>query len=317
MAHAITHRDNHHWLAQPSTARKIGRFEIERSIGRGEMGEVFLARDPWLGRKVALKVLRSRLGAAPGRARARARREAQALALVSHPNVVKVFELGEHEQRSFLTMEYIEGSTLGEWLSAAPRSWQEIVAVFIEAGRGLSAAHRVALVHRDFKPDNVLISGGKDQRRVRVVDFGLARHDAGESDGAMSRPGVLRGTPTYMSPEQLAGRPADAASDQFAFCMALYRALWDSEPFAGRSIFQRLLAMEADQPTPPCRARGARRLWPIIRRGLARDAADRWPNMDELLAALGRVLEHRIARGLVTFLTAARLMLVPFGRVPK
>jgi serine/threonine protein kinase len=292
----------------------IGRFEIERSIGRGEMGEVFLARDPQLGRRVALKLLRSRLGSAPGRARVRARREAQALALISHPNVVKVFEVGEHEQRSFLTMEYIEGSTLREWLGAAPRSWREIVAVFIEAGRGLSAAHRAALVHRDFKPDNVLISGTGKQRRVRVVDFGLARIDAAEHDGGLTRPGALLGTPTYMSPEQLCGRPADAASDQFAFCTALYRALWGREPFAGRSVFHRLVQMEADQPTAPRRGQRARLLlWPIIRRGLARDAVERWPSMDELLAALGRVLERRLVRTLITFVTAALGLCVGLG----
>ncbi|WP_170136345.1 serine/threonine-protein kinase [Nannocystis exedens] len=294
---------------------KIGRFEIERRLGCGGMGEVFLARDPELRRRVAVKLLRS--GAGSSSAGERTRREAQALAQISHPNVVEVYEVGEHEGRPFVAMEYVEGRTLRAWLEETRPNWREIVAVYVEAGRGLLAAHRAGLVHRDFKPDNVLISEQDDQRRVRVLDFGLARlaglddlqlqstvDDA--RDQALTRPGTVLGTLAYMPPEQLRGEVADAASDQFSFCVALYHALWGEQPFAGRSVEQRLAAMQRGPVPPPARRGLPRRLWKIVERGLAREPGERWPSMDELLTALERV----IARGQAwPALTAAGLVM--------
>jgi tetratricopeptide (TPR) repeat protein len=277
----------------------IGRFEIERRIGRGGMGEVYLANDPQLRRRVAIKLLHpALLGEREGPASERARREAQALARVSHPNVIEVFEVGEHQGRPFVAMEYVEGVTLQAWLDADSPTWRETVNVFVAAGRGLLAAHRVGLVHRDFKPDNVLISGVGPERRVRVLDFGLARLAAVESealetssvssdDEQLTRVGSVLGTPAYMSPEQLRGDTADEASDQFSFCVALYRALWRAEPFGGRGLTERLAIMQVRDPVlPPRRDRG--RLWPIVRRGLALQPEQRWPDMEKLLDALER-----------------------------
>jgi predicted Ser/Thr protein kinase len=304
----------HSLLFGVTAAPKIGRFEIEAKLGSGGMGVVYVARDPELRRRVAIKLLHSHLfTGADAVTCERARREGQALAQVSHPNVVEVFEVGEHEGRPFVAMEYIEGRTLGDWLAEDTPSWREVVEVFIEAGRGLLAAHRAGLVHRDFKPDNVLLSGAGEERRVRVLDFGLARlESAGDSMIAMvtaehddsaeiTRPGSLLGTLMYMSPEQLRGETADAASDQFSFCVALYRGLWQQDPYGGSTIEDRLASV-AGEPTSPPRRRGVpRSLWPIVRRGLRRQAAQRWPSMDELLASLERMLRGRRSAPVLAF----------------
>jgi hypothetical protein len=301
----------------------IGRFEIEKQLGRGGMGEVFLAHDPELRRRVAVKLLHPHLFAhADSFGRERARREAQALAQVSHPNVVEVFDVGEHDGRPFVAMEYIEGLTLKAWLAEQQPSWREIVAVFIEAGRGLVAAHRAGLVHRDFKPDNVLLSGTADERRVRVLDFGLARlvgiedvslesTDDDDRD-ELTRPGAVLGTLRFMSPEQLRGEPAEAASDQFSFCVALYLALWQQEPFTGDSISRRIDSIERNVPAlPPMRRGLPRGLWPIVRQGLACEPAQRWSSMDELLVALEQTI--RVRRTLPALALAGLALSVGIG----
>ncbi|PCC67880.1 Serine/threonine protein kinase [Nannocystis exedens] len=287
-----------------AAAVKIGRFEIERRLGRGGMGELFLARDPQLRRRVAVKLLRPGWG--PSSADERMRREAQALAQISHPNVVEVYEVGEHEGRPFVAMEYVEGRTLQAWRDEVQPSWREVVEVHVETGRGLLAAHRAGLVHRNFKPDNVLVSEQSDGRRVRVLDFGLARLAGLEDlqiqstldetrDQALTRPGTVLGTLAYMSPEQLRGEVVDAASDQFSFCVALYRAPWGEEPFAGRSVELRVAAMTLGPASPPVRRGMPRRLRKIVERGLACEPGERWPSMDELLIALERVIPRKRA----------------------
>jgi eukaryotic-like serine/threonine-protein kinase len=285
------------------SALKIDRFEIERRIGRGGMGEVYLANDPQLRRRVAIKLLHHGLTSeveAP--ARERVHREAQALARISHPNVIEVYEVGDYQGRPFVAMEYVEGSTLQSWLDEHDPTWQEIVTVFVAAGRGLLAAHRAGLVHRDFKPENVLISGVGAEQRVRVLDFGLARLAAvttstletmlGNDDDQLTRVGAVIGTPAYMSPEQLRGDTADEASDQFSFCLALYRALWKRDAFGGRGVTERLERMQLHEPTPP-HQRNRRRLWPIVRQGLALQPEQRWPNMETLLDTLEQTTRRR------------------------
>ncbi|HSR98377.1 MAG TPA: serine/threonine-protein kinase, partial [Kofleriaceae bacterium] len=209
----------------------LGRYVIEELIGAGGMGVVYRARDPDLGRAVAIKQL--------GRVRsdwqwrARLLREAQAMARLAHPNVVTVYDVGLAEDGLFVAMEYVEGMTLRRWLTE-PRTRQEIAAAFVAAGRGLHAAHLAGLVHRDFKPDNVLVS---TDGRVRVTDFGLVRADAGPDEPAptgqpaavVDAPGLtvadaVMGTPGYMAPEQYGGAAVDARTDQFAFSCALYEA---------------------------------------------------------------------------------------------
>src|SRR5688572_4650865 len=161
-------------LATLARGATIGRYVVLGLVGRGGMGEVYAAYDPELDRKVAVKLLRIKRGAGVSQAEGRQRtlREAQAIARLSHPNVVVVFDVGTYEDQVFIAMEFVDGHTATYWVQAAERSWQEILKVFLAAGRGLAAAHEKGLVHRDFKPDNVMV--GRDNQ-VRVMDFGLAR----------------------------------------------------------------------------------------------------------------------------------------------
>ncbi|MFV8756807.1 protein kinase domain-containing protein [Nannocystaceae bacterium ST9] len=276
---------------------RIGRYRIERRLGAGGMGEVYLGHDEELDRKVAIK--RVLASFTSEREQARLRGEARALAKLSHANVVQVYEIGEHEQRTFLAMEFVDGQTLAAWLAERPRSWQAVLTRFLAAGRGLAAAHQAGVIHRDFKPDNVLLGR---EGSVRVADFGLAlageRRPAGEAgvtadlERRMSVTGSIAGTIRYMAIEQLLGETVDARSDQFSFCVALYEALWADQPFSSASLEARLAALESDQPTPPGRSSAPRGLWRVVRRGLSRAPADRWPDMSTLLAAL-EVLPRR------------------------
>ena len=240
----------------PSTAMStIGRFEVVRSLGRGGMGEVFAAHDPELDRWVAIKRIHR---AETEHHIERFNREGRALARLSHPNIVQVYEVGQHEGSMFIVMELVEGQTLGAWTAGdrgRRRSGTEILQAYVQAGRGLAAAHAADLVHRDFKPENVMVG---DDGRPRVLDFGLAR-EVGELDvtksselfvdeqsspshgsGSMprvTRTGTVLGTPSYMAPEQHRGEPATAASDQYSFCASLYQALHGMPPFVGATRF--------------------------------------------------------------------------------
>jgi predicted Ser/Thr protein kinase len=267
------------------------------------MGFVYVGRDEQLRRDVAIKVLRSERNS--DRDRARLEREAHALAALSHPNVVPVFEVGDHEGRLFIAMELVDGDSLRTWLRNGDRTWREVVAVFVQAARGLAAAHARGLVHRDFKPENALI--GEDGR-VRVVDFGVVSEgDAPtESDGRealtssgdalRTRTGEFLGTPRYMAPEQFAGVRVGPQADQFAWCVALYEALARARPFAGTTISELATAVTGAkaEPLPP----GAypRALAPVLARGLARDPAERWADMDDLVVAVQAAIVTRPKR---------------------
>jgi serine/threonine protein kinase len=271
----------------------VGRYVVLERIGEGGMGVVYAAHDPELDRKVALKVLRvdpSRDVAAVG---ARMQREAQALARLSHPNVISVHDVGTSPHGVFLAMELVDGETLGQWLRQK-RDWRAQLDVFLRAGQGLAAAHHAGLVHRDFKPDNVLV--GKDGR-VHVTDFGLARM-AGSAvlpdDRAADSPlrlslthtGVLLGTPAYMAPEQMSGDPIDARADVFSFCVALYEALYQQRPFAGSTLdeLRRSIALNhVREPAPGAVPEGVRR---ALLRGLRAAPSERYAAIDELLLTL-------------------------------
>ncbi|MEM6296986.1 MAG: protein kinase [Myxococcota bacterium] len=281
----------------PGPGATLGRFTIVRALGAGGMGVVYEAHDPSLQRRVALKLLHT--DGAAHELRVQLLREARALARLAHPNVVGVHEVGEAGGRVFVAMEFIEGGTLRHWLRAGPTR-EAIVATFVAAGQGLAAAHAVGLVHRDFKPDNVLV--GRDGR-ARVVDFGLARPlDAswatlgqtlvsGGTDGglttsvARTKPGSLVGTPAYMAPEQLRGERADAASDQFAFCVALYEALVGARPFAGSSLAM-LATNVVEGRRPPTPSSVPSRLRAVLDRGLQPDPTRRFATMHALLRDL-------------------------------
>jgi tetratricopeptide (TPR) repeat protein len=278
----------------PAPRPPIGRYQIERVLGMGGMGVVYAARDPELDRKVAIKLLRPSLHASAETLRARLQREGQAMARLSHPNVINVHEIGAHGEQVFVVMELIDGVTLTEWLQQAPRGWRDIVRVFVAAGAGLAAAHKEGVVHRDFKPDNVLIS---PSGRICVTDFGLARIDRDEDnpvgavhtgplDEAVTYSGRLFGTPGYMAPEQMRGQPTDARTDVFSYCIALYEALYGTRPYPGKTLEERLLATEKGRLLPPRSMRGPAAYRRALERGLEPLPVARPQSMDELLAVL-------------------------------
>jgi eukaryotic-like serine/threonine-protein kinase len=277
----------------------IGRYLVLETLGRGGMGIVVLAYDPKLGREVALKLVGFGSGARDAEAQARLLREAQALARLSHPNVVAIYDAEPTPHGVCITMEYVEGRNLREWLDDDKRSWREIVEVIIAAARGLAAAHAADLVHRDVKPDNVLV--GKDGR-VRMTDFGLARASGSRSfsseagiveppstidPDALTRVGTVMGTPPYMAPEQHVGATADARSDQYALCVMLWEALWGKRPFSGASLQLLATAKTLGAPERPSRDVPAW-VYAVVARGLMPDPDERWPSIAALIDALGR-----------------------------
>ncbi|WP_157759051.1 serine/threonine-protein kinase [Cystobacter fuscus] len=288
-------------VTHPEESAGLGRFAVIRKLGEGGMGTVYMGYDALLDRRVALKLLQRDTVA-----REWLLREAQALARLSHPNVVAVHEVSEHEGRVFIAMEFVDGQNLREWLAGAVRSVPEVLAMLAQAGRGLAAAHEAGLVHRDFKPENVLV--GKDGR-ARVADFGIAalavrpgegswsvaspgeERRPGASPSALASPlthrGTLMGTPSYMAPELFLGERATPASDQFAFCVALYTAVYGAPPFAGEdlSALSRSV-LDGQFRLPPVRPGIPGWLALILRRGLAREPAERFPSMAALIAAL-------------------------------
>jgi len=261
----------------------VGRYQITRFIGGGGGGQVYEAFDPQLARAVALKLIRAERAEQPHLVG-----EARALARLSHPNVVNVYDAGIHEGRAYVVMELVEGVSLERWLEEAPRSWREIVERFLDAGQGLAAAHAAGLVHRDVKPANVILGVGG---RARIADFGLA-----EPSGHTPRAGQISGTPAYMAPEQFVGEPADARSDQFSFCVAFYWALFGQHPFRQTSVEGADLLTVArevmtGQIRPAPRAKGVPAwLERALARGLASDPGQRHPSMAALLEELGRGL---------------------------
>ncbi|HTJ41349.1 MAG TPA: serine/threonine-protein kinase [Kofleriaceae bacterium] len=258
------------------------RYEMLERLGEGGMGVVWAARDRALDRTVALKVLHDRfLGAAD---QERLADEARAMARLTHRNVVAVYDVGERDGRTYLTMELVRGQHVGRWLET-PRTWREVLAVFRAAGAGLAAAHAAGIVHRDVKPSNILISDDGD---VRVADFGVAHASASappdDDEPPTATTAGMIGTPAYMSPERLRGEPADARGDQFGFCAALYEALHGKRPFTGATYAAMRDAIARGCP-PPVRD-VPRWLHAAIARGLAADPSARFSSMNALLAAL-------------------------------
>jgi tetratricopeptide (TPR) repeat protein len=289
----------------------LERFVVLDPLGAGSMGAVVAAYDPILDRKVALKVLRP--DATDGdldERRARLLREAQAMARLSHPNVITVYEVGVVGDHVFVAMEFVDGGTLRDWMTATRRPWREVAAMFLQAARGLAAAHGAQLAHRDFKPDNVLV--GRDGR-ARVTDFGLVGMGAAPAPGsreqeldvdrvdrepgALAAPdslgdslttaGAVMGTPRYMAPEQHRGEVAGAAADQFAFCVALYEALYGEWPFAGDSYLElHANVVNGAVREPPRDSDVPARLRRTVLRGLRVAPSERFPSMEALIDEL-------------------------------
>ncbi len=332
--------------SMPSAPRKalLGRYSLLRKLGEGGMGVVYSAYDEELDRRVAIKLLRVTSGS-DSSAASRMLREAQLMAKLSHPNVVQVYDVGVVSRRVFLAMEFVQGVTLREWLHGTPtvprpvpRPWPEVLAIYIQAGEGLAAAHAAGLVHRDFKPDNVLV--GTDGR-ARVLDFGLARSDAHpdelgvstersddpalestrsrhsrrSSEQPLTAAGTLIGTPAYMSPEQHLRIATDPRSDQFSFCVSLYEGVYGERPFAGHNANElRGGVLTGRMREPPPGRKIPAWLRKVLLRGLKVVPEDRFLDMHALLAALaadpGRVRRRwLVGAGLVAIAAIAGITL--------
>ncbi|MFO0632650.1 MAG: serine/threonine-protein kinase [Nannocystaceae bacterium] len=311
----------------------LSRYVLLERIGVGGLGVVYAAYDPSLDRRVAIKLLQDRALADEDEQQARERlaREAQAIAKLAHPNVVAVHDVGTYALSQplegaqprgvFVVMEFVDGLDAEAWVHAAVRSWREVLELYLAAGRGLEAAHRAGLVHRDFKPGNVMV--GRDGR-VRVLDFGLARSHggstpsqegvtvtprrdvtsedrdgaatdlrAGKLDSPITIAGRIVGTPAYMAPEQHDGAAADVRSDQFACCVALWEGLFGTRPFPSNRVAALAEAKQAGRWVSPPPSKVPRAFVRILARGLAADPAARWPDMGSLLAALAIVPRRR------------------------
>jgi serine/threonine-protein kinase len=290
-------------------------------VGRGAMGAVYAAYDAELDRRVAIKLLRPDASTRLPRAELQQRllREAQAMARLQHPNVLAIHDVGPFEDGLFLAMDFVAGGTLRDWLRAEKRTHAEIVATFLLAGEGLAAAHRAGIIHRDFKPENVLVD---PQGRVLVTDFGLARRaDAPAAEEpalpvdtaplSLTQTGALVGTPAYMAPEQFEGRPADARSDIFGFCSALYEALFGAPPFAGATLKELREAVRGGRVRePPRPSKVPARVRRAVLRGLRVDSAERFQTMEELLRELSADTRRRTSLALAA---AALLLLAGSG----
>ncbi|MEM6990702.1 MAG: serine/threonine-protein kinase [Myxococcota bacterium] len=306
-------------LGESQTVR-VGRYRVLEQLGAGAAGTVYRAHDPELHRDVAVKVLtpKGRVLRTPDSVQARLAREAQAIAALSHPNIVAIYDVGTTDAGLFIAMELVAGKSLRAWMAwmqaQAGLDWRTVIETFCHAGRGLAAAHERGLVHRDFKPDNVMVG---DDGTVKVLDFGLARATQGSSSsGSSAEPAVedslssghdalgspltqsgrVVGTPAYMAPEQHAGQHVGPAADQFAFCVALYEALYGARPFVGQRVpelarakqHKQLVGRPVDDPVPE-------RVYRAVVRGLSPNVDARWPTMRALVAALER-RSHRSSR---------------------
>jgi hypothetical protein len=278
---------------------RLGRYILLHRLGSGGMGVVFSAYDPELDRKVALKLVRPETDSPA--ARDALRREAQAMARLSHPNIVAVHDVGSDDHEVFLAMDLIEGTTLSEWLQLGERSWRDILRVFLQAGRGLAAAHAAGVVHRDFSPRNVLVTQAQE---ARITDFGLAR---AQDQTLETSEEAVRGTPAYLAPERLLGVAVDPRSDQFSFCAALYKALCGTLPYpADNPVLYLERVNRKDFAPPQGRRRVPRRLLALLRRGLDVRPESRFGSMPELLGRLERAL--RRPRLLLIAASAAALL---------
>jgi len=303
-----------HWVGQ-----SLGRYRLIERLGGGAMGEVYRAEDPDLGRDVAIKLVR------PGGSQRRLLREAQAMAQLAHPHVIRIYDVGTIGDDVFLAMELVQGRTLRGWFRE-PHGWRTVVSTLRHAGSGLVAAHAAELVHGDFKPDNVLVA---DDGRVLVTDFGLVRSsgDAAVEDPDADNPAVaatsvaLAGTPAYMAPEQFEAPVATTASDQFSFCVSLFEALYGRRPFEGSDLDTLRASLAAGRVEIPSGRGGVpARIVRALRRGLSARPTDRFPSMQALLAELDASSRSRmlwIAAGAVVATVAIATTAVLATRGPE
>ena len=270
-ATAVTVQSGDRELPSAPPHERKGRYLVLEEVGVGAMGRVLRAYDPRLRREVALKLVR---GAHDDDSYQAVLQEAQAMAKLAHPNIVAVYDADMVDEQPFLAMEYVEGGTLADWIAEGPKQWDEVLDAFTQAGHGLAAAHAAGIVHRDFKPGNVM---RRSDGRVQVTDFGIAM----EGDAGDAR---LAGTPGYMAPEQHDGKPADARSDQYALCVSIWEALAGKRPFDSEDLVDNKKQLRF---RPAAAIRGLpRSSRDALLRGLAPDPSERHPTVDALLTAL-------------------------------
>jgi tetratricopeptide (TPR) repeat protein len=306
--HSSTHETSR--IEAPSDIRpgaSIGRYVVLHCVGAGGMGIVYAAYDPELDRKVALKLLRARGTKRETREATRAllAKEAHALARVSHPNVVAAYDVGQYGELVTMVLEFVEGMTLRAWVATRPRTAREVLALFSQVGLGLGAAHDAGVVHRDMKPENVLV--GADGR-PRVTDFGLALTTGGDDS-----PHAPAGTYAYMAPEQLHGRRLDARADQFAFAVSLHEALVGTRPFVADTRISLLAKIERGLPIRSPRGVPVR-VWRALRKALAHDPEARFASMKAMVDEL-TPRSRRVERALLTLVAAGAIGLAAFGLV--
>ncbi len=294
---------------------RLGRYVVLSKMGAGGMGVVYAAYDPDLDRRVAVKLMHQQHGDQASereveRASRRLLAEAKAMAQLSHPNVIAVHDVGTIDDRVFIAMEFVEGVPLGEWIQGE-HDRESVLAVFTKAGRGLEAAHDAGLVHRDFKPENVLCG---DDGRVRVLDFGLARRFDASADLRARHTGTREaGTPAYMAPEQHTGGELDHRADQFAFAVALYQGLYGELPFAGKSRMELAIAVTDGRVRPaPKGVEVPNWVRAALLRALSPIPQKRFSNMGALLQALGHDPYRRLRKiaqwAVVSLLTLAFIL---------
>jgi len=274
-------------FAEPPKIVRVGPYELRAKLGEGGFGEVFLAFDTVARRDVAIKLLHHDEKSVPAQ---RLIREGRAIAALQHPNIVKFYDLGELSDTSsvYVAMEYVEGETVRAWIEREEPSWERIMDVFISAGLALAYAHERGIVHRDFKPSNVMLTANL---QVKVLDFGLVRRveDAIPSHGFTDRltsPGTVLGTPLYMAPEQHLGQSVGPAADQYAFCAALFHMLYDQPPFEASNPILLARAKDLRQIVNVDRTLAPTWLYDALFRGLAPRPEDRWPDMAALIDRL-------------------------------
>jgi serine/threonine protein kinase/Flp pilus assembly protein TadD len=273
----------------PNIGSVIGHYRIVEKIGAGGMGEVYLAEDTALNRKVALKFLPPHLCQDPD-CRARFTREAQAAAKLNHPNIVTIHDVGEHEGRAFIAMEYLEGASLGEYIKSKKLSWQEIIGLAIQIAEGIGEAHNCGIIHRDIKPSNILVD---HKGRVKILDFGLA---AIKGEKKLTQTGSTLGTLHYMSPEQTRGETVDERSDIFSLGAVIYEMITGQIPFRGdhEPAIMYAIAYEAPEPLARFKAGVSEEVQRIISKALAKDRNERYQQLDELLTDLKTELHRAV-----------------------
>ena len=299
-----------------SAGDKVGPYEVLALVGKGGMGSVYRATDTKLSRPVAIKFLSDDLADAP--ARRRFQREAQTASSLNHPHIVTVYDVGEFEGRQYLVTEFVDGGTLKYWANQQKRTWKPIVEILSGVADGLAAAHQAGILHRDIKPDNILVARNG---YAKLADFGLAKLAEGAgidvtqtlSEGR-THAGAIVGTIAYMSPEQASGASLDARSDIFSFGVVLYEMLAGKRPFSGATDLETLQKVIHQEPEPldeeiPAALRIA------VEKALAKDPAERYQSMRELVVDLRRLVRPRIADTPVAAVARSRQWWMPWAAV--